>query len=79
MNTAATLSGRRVCLRAWRDVDRDAIAAINADARVMEFFRAPLSRTESDADHVWYVGHRVGDQVSTRVTRKAMAIPSLGR
>lgn len=49
MQTAATLSGRRVCLRAWRDEDRDAFAAMNADARVMEFFRAPLSRTDSDA------------------------------
>lgn len=49
MQTVASLSGSRVCLRAWRDEDREAFAAMNADARVMEFFRAPLSRAESDA------------------------------
>ena len=49
METVATLSGRRVRLRAWRDEDREPFAAMNADARVMEFFRAPLSRAESDA------------------------------
>ena len=49
MNTAVTLPGRRVCLRAWHDEDRQAFAIMNADERVMEFFRAPLSRTESDA------------------------------
>ena len=49
METAVTLPGRRVCLRAWRDEDRDPFAAMNADARVMEFFRSLLSRTESDA------------------------------
>jgi RimJ/RimL family protein N-acetyltransferase len=43
------LSGERVLLREWRDADRDAFAAMNADPRVMEFFRAPLSRAESDA------------------------------
>jgi len=49
MQTTATLSGHRICLRVWREEDRDAFAAMNADERVMEFFRAPLSRTESDA------------------------------
>jgi RimJ/RimL family protein N-acetyltransferase len=54
MGAVATLSGSRVRLRAWRDADRDAFAAMNADARVMEFFRSPLSRAESDAmvDHI---------------------------
>ena len=49
-----TLSGNRVCLRRWRDEDRQAFAAMNADARVMEFFPARLSRVESDAmvDHI---------------------------
>ncbi|MFM9941522.1 MAG: GNAT family N-acetyltransferase [Hyphomicrobiaceae bacterium] len=49
MSAAAELSGARVCLRAWRDEDREAFATMNADARVMEFFRTPLTRNESDA------------------------------
>lgn len=48
MSACATLSGRRVCLRRWRDEDRDAFAAMNSDARVMEFFRGSLSRVDSD-------------------------------
>ena len=43
------LRSDRVLLRPWRDDDAAAFAAMNADPRVMEFFVAPLSRTESDA------------------------------
>lgn len=43
------LTGERVLLRPWHDRDGDAFAAMNADARVMEFFVAPLPREESDA------------------------------
>jgi RimJ/RimL family protein N-acetyltransferase len=39
----------RLRLRQWRETDREPFAALNADARVMEFFPAPLSRAESDA------------------------------
>ncbi|SCK45858.1 Protein N-acetyltransferase, RimJ/RimL family [Variovorax sp. HW608] len=39
----------RLRLRQWRDSDREAFAALNADPRVMEFFAAPLTRAESDA------------------------------
>jgi RimJ/RimL family protein N-acetyltransferase len=49
MSPFATLSSGRICLRRWRDGDREAFAAMNSDARVMEFFRSPLSRVESDA------------------------------
>src|SRR6266849_8328220 len=49
MSAFVTLSGGRVCLRRWRDEDRAAFAAMNADARVMEFFRSRLSRVDSDA------------------------------
>jgi len=49
MSAFATLSSGRICLRRWRDEDREAFAAMNSDARVMEFFRSPLSRVESDA------------------------------
>ena len=44
-----TLFSDRLCLRQWRDEDREAFAAMNSDARVMKFFRSRLSRAESDA------------------------------
>ncbi len=49
MSAFATLSSGRLRLRRWRDEDRDAFAAMNSDARVMEFFPRRLSRAESDA------------------------------
>jgi RimJ/RimL family protein N-acetyltransferase len=54
MGALVKLSSGRVCLRQWRDEDREAFAAINSDARVMEFFRSRLSRIQSDAmvDHI---------------------------
>jgi hypothetical protein len=69
MSTFATLSSGRICLRRWRDEDREAFAAMNSDARVMEFFRSRLSRVESDAmvdgiqEHfkrtrLWFMGYR---------------------
>ena len=39
----------RLALRAWREEDQPAFAAMNADARVMEFFPAPLTDAESQA------------------------------
>ena len=39
----------RLLLRPWRDADREPLARMNADPRVMEFFPACLSRAESDA------------------------------
>jgi RimJ/RimL family protein N-acetyltransferase len=49
MSAFVTMSSGRICLRRWRDEDREAFAAMNSDARVMEFFRSRLSRVESDA------------------------------
>ncbi len=49
MSAFVTLSSGRVCLRRWRDEDREAFAAMYSDARVMEFFPCRLSRVESDA------------------------------
>lgn len=49
MSALATLSGRRVLLRRWRNEDRAAFAAMNSDTRVMEFFRSSLGRVDSDA------------------------------
>lgn len=54
MNSVPTLSSERICLRQWRETDREAFAALNSDPRVMEFFRSRLTRVESDAlaDHI---------------------------
>ena len=49
MSAFVALSSGRVCLRRWRDEDREPFAAMNSDARVMEFFARSLSRVESDA------------------------------
>jgi ribosomal-protein-alanine N-acetyltransferase len=49
MSAFVTLSSGRIVLRRWRDEDRETFAAMNSDARVMEFFRNRLSRAESDA------------------------------
>ena len=49
MSAFVTLSSSRICLRRWRDEDREAFATMNSDARVMEFFRGSLSPIESDA------------------------------
>lgn len=43
------LETARLVLRRWRDSDRPAFAALNADPVVMEHFVAPLTREESDA------------------------------
>jgi RimJ/RimL family protein N-acetyltransferase len=42
------LRTERLLLRGWRDEDRDAFAALNADPRVMEHFAGPMTRAESD-------------------------------
>ena len=39
----------RLLLRRWREEDREAFAAINADPVVMEYFPSALSRERSDA------------------------------
>jgi RimJ/RimL family protein N-acetyltransferase len=39
----------RLVMRRWRDADRDAYAALNADPEVMRYFPASLSRATSDA------------------------------
>jgi RimJ/RimL family protein N-acetyltransferase len=49
MGAFVTLTSGRICLRRWREEDRQAFAAMNCDARVMEFFPGRLNRRESDA------------------------------
>lgn len=46
---APGLQGERVLLRPWQQRDREAFAAMNADAQVMRHFPAPLTRRESNA------------------------------
>jgi RimJ/RimL family protein N-acetyltransferase len=43
-----TITTDRLLLRRWRDEDRAAFAAMNADPEVMRFFPNPLTRDESD-------------------------------
>ncbi len=43
------ITTQRLVLRAWRDEDLDAFAALNADPAVMEHYPSVLSREESDA------------------------------
>jgi RimJ/RimL family protein N-acetyltransferase len=43
------ISTQRLLLRAWRDDDLPAFAALNADPRVREFYPNLLDRAESDA------------------------------
>jgi len=49
MPDLATLTTPRLLMRPWREDDLPAFAALNADPEVMRYFRAPLSRAESDA------------------------------
>jgi RimJ/RimL family protein N-acetyltransferase len=44
-----TLRTDRLLLRPWRATDLEPFAALNADPAVMQHFRAPLTRAESDA------------------------------
>lgn len=46
---SAELRTKRLLLRRWRPADKDALAAMNGDARVMEYFPKTMSRIESDA------------------------------
>lgn len=45
---APTLKTKRLILRQWKKEDLAPFAAMNADARVTEFFPSPLSREQSD-------------------------------
>jgi len=44
-----TLETPRLLLRRWTAADREPFAGMNADAEVMRYFPATLSRTQSDA------------------------------
>ncbi len=48
MGDSPELRTDRLLLRGWTPEDRVALAAINADPRVMEFIGAPMARDQSD-------------------------------
>jgi Acetyltransferase (GNAT) domain len=56
-----TLQGPRVTLRPWTDADLAPFAALNADAQVMRWFKAPLTREQSDA-----MAGRIRDNLAQR-------------
>jgi RimJ/RimL family protein N-acetyltransferase len=47
---ATVIRTARLVLRGWRDEDRAAFAALNADPEVMAHFRSTLDRATSDAE-----------------------------
>lgn len=49
MTVAPTLRTPRLLLREWRDEDRDALRALNADPEVMRCLLGPMSPAASDA------------------------------
>lgn len=49
MNAAVRIETYRLILRPWRDDDRSAFAALNADPAVAEWLGGPLDRAASDA------------------------------
>lgn len=53
MSFSSCLDTPRLQLRQWRADDRAPFAAMNADARVMEFFPNLLTSEQSDALAVW--------------------------
>ena len=44
-----TIRTERLVMRRWRDADRAAFAALNADPEVMRYFPATLDRAASDS------------------------------
>jgi len=46
---AAAIETPRLILRRWKEADKELFARINADPKVMEFFPALLTRSQSDA------------------------------
>jgi RimJ/RimL family protein N-acetyltransferase len=48
MSELIEFATERLCLRQWRDADKAPFAAINGDARVMQYFPARLDRPQSD-------------------------------
>src|SRR4051794_11515760 len=66
----AILDTERLVLRGWRPTDREPFAALNADARVMEHFPAPLARDESDA---------LADRIATHLVTKGWGLWAVER
>jgi RimJ/RimL family protein N-acetyltransferase len=52
-----SLTTERLLLRPWREADREPFRALNADARVMEFYPTTLTPEESDAAMIRIQNH----------------------
>ncbi|NRF69621.1 GNAT family N-acetyltransferase [Aquincola sp. S2] len=66
--------GPRVRLRAWRDDDLPAFAALNADPEVMRYLKAPLAREDSDA-----MARRMAERLQSQGWgHYALDVPGLG-
>ncbi|MRI35498.1 GNAT family N-acetyltransferase [Endozoicomonas sp. OPT23] len=48
MSEIIEIETKRLFLRQWKESDFELFAVMNSDEKVMEFFPAPLSRSESD-------------------------------
>jgi RimJ/RimL family protein N-acetyltransferase len=57
MSAIPQLTTERLILRPWREEDRAALARLNADPRVMEYFPDRLTTAESDAMFDRMVAH----------------------
>lgn len=64
MTAVLQLETERLVLRPIEGRDREAFAAMNADAAVMTYFAAPMSADESDAAIVRYAAARARDGFS---------------
>ncbi|WP_284616116.1 GNAT family N-acetyltransferase [Aquabacterium humicola] len=72
--TVRTFEGLRVRLRAWRDDDLPAFAALNAAPEVMRWLKAPLSRDDSDA-----MARRMADRLRSQGWgHYALEVPAVG-
>ena len=60
----------RLQLRQWRASDRDAFAAMGADAEVMRYFPGTLNRTQSDT---------LADQIEALITEQGWGFWAIER
>jgi 3-dehydroquinate dehydratase/shikimate dehydrogenase len=72
-NPMTILKTKRLILRPWCEKDLELFANLNADPRVMEYFPATLSRTESD---------QLAERIKTKMNEKgwglwAVSVPGI--
>lgn len=69
MTKIIVLDTERLHLRQWTPADRAPFAALNADARVMEFYPATLDRAQSDA---------LADRLQARIAEQGWGFWAVG-